>query len=222
MPINNFSLSDLTRRIIINLPVKFNAEEGTNVYKFFEAIADGFQLTSTQVDELSMQTNLVTATGVYVDSYISGLANMGRYASGIVYVDGDESDANYKQRYKHVIYKHNSTKPGIQQIFIDFFGNTPKDMYTGKRDGAFANIESFFNSGNQALWGSNTSLSYTGYIELYREPEAWYLDQLLVALRKAVGFGIDLFIIYPQNDDYYAAELTVDFTEGVLGLMETY
>jgi hypothetical protein len=221
MPINNFSLYDLTRRIIINLPSKFDAEEGTNVYKFFEAIANGFQLTSNKIDELAMQTNLVTATGVYVDDYINGLAAMGRYTSGIVYPDSNEADQQYKDRYKSTIYKHNSTKTGLQQIFIDFFESTPRYMYTGARNGAFGDAGYFYDSGNLALWGADTYKPYTGYIELYRKPNEWVIEQLLVSLRKAQGFGIDLFIVFPDESDEIE-ELTLDFTEGELELMETY
>lgn len=221
MPINNFSLSDITRRIIINLPVKFNAEDGTNVYKFFEAIANGFQITSDKIDELAMQTNLVTATGVYVDNYINGLADMGRYASGVVYLDANETDQQYKDRFNNTIYVHNSTKPGLQQIFIDFFESTPRYMYTGTRNGAFADAEYFYDTGIEALWGADSYQPYTGYIELYRKPNDWILDQLLVALRKAQGYGVDLFIVYP-DPALEVEELTIDFTEGSLALVETF
>jgi hypothetical protein len=146
---------------------------------------------------------------------------MGRYASGIVYLDADEADQQFKDRYKSTIYKHNSTKPGLQQIFIDFFESTPKYMYTGTRDGAYADAGYFYDSGVEALWGADSYLPYTGYIELYRKPNDWVLNQLLVALRKASGFGIDLFIIYPP-EELEIAEMTIDFTEGELDLMETY
>lgn len=221
MPSPNFSLSDLTRRIIINLPSKYDSEEGTNVYKFYEALAAGFQIVSDKIYELSFQTNLSTASGAYVDSYIGGIANMGRYASGVVYLDGDETDQQFKDRFKQTVYVYNSTKPGLQQIFIDFFESLPRYMYTGTRNGAFANAEYFYDTGNEAIWGANSFLPYTGYIELYRKPNDWQLDQLLITLRKASGFGIDLFIVYPPESEEIE-ELTIDFDEGSGELIEAF
>lgn len=221
MSISNFSLSDITRRIIINLPIKFNSDEGTNVYKFFEAIAAGFQISSEKIYELSMHTNMVTATGIYVDQYINGLADMGRYASGVVYPDADETDDQYKDRFKNTVYVYNSTKPGLQQIFLDFFESSPRYMYTGKRNGAFANAEYFYDTGIEAVWGAESYQPYTGYIELYRKPNDWVIEQLLVTLRKAQGYGVDLFIVYP-DPALEDTELTIDFTDGTSSLIETF
>jgi hypothetical protein len=161
MPIKNFTLQDITKRIMLSLPSRFTREEQSNVYKFFESIADVFKIDADKIDELILQTNLETASGTYLDQYISGLAGFGRlnasYQSmleteddfNIIAEDGSrlylpdyqegvqEDDDQYRDRFQSVIYEYNSTKRALEQIVVDFAYEYPIDMYAGVQRGAY-------------------------------------------------------------------------------------
>jgi len=161
MPIKNFTLQDITKRIMLSLPSRFTRDEQSNVYKLFESIADVFKIDTDKIDELILQTNLETASGAYLDQYISGLAGFGRLNSSfqamleteddfdIIAEDGSrlylpdyqegvpEDDDQYRDRFQSVIYEYNSTKSGLQQIVIDFAFEDPLDMYAGVQRGSY-------------------------------------------------------------------------------------
>lgn len=209
MPSPNFSLSQITDRIMLTLPAKFSRETTSNVYKFFQALGDAFILNSLQVDELFKQTSLTAASGDYVDDYIGGLSGLGRYPSGTVYLDNDETDANYKLRYKRTIFRYNTTKNGLKQIVIDMVGNEPEDMYTGNKRGAYANGRYYYNSGSMAVWGSGTNNPFVGYIEFSRKPNYWIINELRKTINLCRGYGIKIYLKYPQDDD-----LDIVFVDG--------
>ncbi len=217
MSILNYTLSEITNRIILNLPVRFIKDESSNVYKLFQAIADGFMISTTQIDELFRQTSLTTATGSYTDEYISSLSAIGRYKEGVVYPNNDETDEDYKQRYKNTIYVYNSTKLGLKQIVIDMLGNEPFDMYTGSKKGAFANGRYYYNSGFGAVYGDGEDNPFVGYIEFLRRPAPIYLEELRKTINKCRGYGITIYLKYPSTDD-----LTISFDEGTLSRAEIF
>jgi len=201
MSILDYSLSQITSRILLNLPSRFDKTATSNVYYFFEAIANAFQLNTLQIDELFRQTSLTSASGEYVDDYINQLTKIGRYPSGVVYLDTDETDANYIERYKNTVYVYNSTRSGLSQIVIDMNGNAPLNMYTGNKRGAYANARYYFNEGTRSVWGNGANDPFKGYIEFSRRPNSWVLDEMRKLVNKCRGFGIQIFLKYPDGDD---------------------
>lgn len=201
MAINSFTLANITDRILLTLPSKFTKESTSNVYKFFEAIGNAFLITTEQIDELFRQTNLDTATGAYVDDYVGQLAKLGRFRTGTVYLDADETDTALKTKYKRTISVYNSTKEGLSQIVIDFNGTRPMNMYIGKKRGAYANARYYFNSGSLATYGSAVNNPFVGYIEFSRRPNSWILAEMRKTLNKCRGYGIKIYLKYPDDDD---------------------
>lgn len=227
MGVKNYSLADITQRIMISLPSRFSREEQTNVYKFFESIADAFKINADKIDEVITQTNLQSASGDYLDQYIGGLAGFGRlnlrYQGSLgtqdefeivtesgdnlylpeVYTNEEETDQEYRDRYTDVIYTYDSTKAGILQIIIDFAYTEPERMYSGSIRGAYtsgtsAHAKHFFSDQANSLYGNGASAAYVGYIELTQKPPVEVLDLLCDHIERAKGYGIKIFIKYPQ------------------------
>lgn len=228
MAVKNFTLQDITKRIMLSLPSRFTREEQSNVYKFFESIADVFQINTNKIDELITQTNLETASGAYLDQYISGLAGFGRLNStyqamleteddfDIIDEDGSrlylpdyqegvtEDDDQYRDRYQDVLYNYNSTKQGLRRIVIDFAYEDPSDMYTGAKRGAYYSIETlhaknYFNDPSTGRYGAGGDVAFIGYIELTRRPQEELIDILCKHLTDAKAWGIKLYLKYPTN-----------------------
>lgn len=216
MAINNFSLADLTERIMLVLPARFSRETSAYVYKFFEAICNGYILNTTSADELFRQTSLAGATGEYVDMYVNQISGLGRYREGNVYTDDDETDAQLISRYKNTIYTYNSTRDGLSQVVIDFIGNPPYQMYTANKRGAYAAGRYYFNNGHQSTYGNEDSTPFTGYIEFSREPNEWLKEELRITLNKCRGYGINIYLKWPTTDD-----LDIDLDEGSYERTET-
>ena len=211
---------------MISLPSRFTREEETNVYKFFETIAESFSIDTDKIDELITQTNLNTASGEYLDRYISGLAGFGRlnmrYQDGlstedefeIIAEDGDnlylptlssgeiETDQEYRDRYTDVLYTYNCSKSGIRQIIIDFAYMYPSDMYAGSRRGSYISTKDihakqFFSDPSKSIYGNGATTAFIGYIELLQRPQSEIIEILCSHIERAKGYGIKLYIKYP-------------------------
>jgi len=228
MTVKNFTLQDITKRIMLSLPSRFTRDEQSNVYKFFESIADVFKIDTDKIDELITQTNLETASGAYLDQYISGLAGFGRLNSNyqamleteddfdIIAEDGTrlylpdyqegvpEDDIQYRERFNSVIYDYNSTRVGLRQIVVDFTYEYPVDMYAGSKRGAYYSIETihaknYFNDPSTGRYGAGGDVAFIGYIELTRRPNQELIDVLCSHLTAAKALGIKLYLKYPTE-----------------------
>lgn len=223
-----FTLEDITERIMLTLPVRFTREQSSNIYKFFESLADSFQIDADKIDELIAQTNLSSASGEYLDQYIQGLIGIGRLKNSVQDVlateedieisneDDDlflmpwlglnrkESDPAYKDRGDYILYKYNPTGTGLRQIVIDFSFQEPVNMYTGSRRGAFYSSETshskyFFNDPVQSYYGAYDIQAFTGFIELKKRPDDELIEQLCNHIQNAKAFGIQIYIKYPLS-----------------------
>jgi len=243
MTVKNFTLQDITKRIMLSLPSRFIRDEQSNVYKFFESIADVFKIDTDKIDELILQTNLETASGAYLDQYISGLAGFGRLNSNyqamleteddfdIIAEDGSrlylpdyqtgiqEDDIQYRERFQSVIYDYNSTRVGLRQIVVDFAYEYPTDMYAGSKRGAYYSIETihaknFFNDPSTGRYGAGGDVAFIGYIELTRKPSDDVLEILCNHLTAVKAWGIKLYLKYPAN------VIEIDIVESVIATAE--
>jgi hypothetical protein len=239
MAVKNFTLQDITKRIMLSLPSRFTREEQSNVYKFFESIADVFQINTNKIDELITQTNLETASGAYLDQYISGLAGFGRlnstyqamletednfdviaedtsliylpdYQEGVI-----EDDGQYRDRYQSTLYRYNSTRSGLTQIIVDFAFEYPIEMYAGTKRGAYysnqeLHAKSFFNDSITGKYGAGSDTAFIGYIELSRKPNQELIEILCGQLAAAKAWGIKLYLKYPLES------LEFNFAERVI------
>lgn len=223
-----FTLEDITERIMLTLPVRFSREQSSNVYKFFESLADSFQIDADKIDELIAQTNLSSASGEYLDQYIQGLIGIGRLKNSVQDVlateedveisteedefflmpwlglNRKESDPAYKDRGDYILYKYNPTSAGLRQIVIDFSFQEPINMYTGSRRGAFYSNEIshskyFFNDPAQSYYGAYDMQAFTGFIELKKRPDDELIEQLCNHIQNAKAFGIQIYIKYPLS-----------------------
>lgn len=221
-----FTLADITKRMLLALPVRFTKEESSNVYKFFESMADSFKIDADKIDELIAQTNLLSASGDYLDDYIQGLAGFGRLKSSVqdvldtenfidITTEDDilvltpghqenvrESDAAYRDRFLNIIYNYNSTKNGIKNIVIDFVFQEPISMQAGVKRGAFysspeSHSKYFYNDPLYSFYGSFDAAAFTGYIELSERPDEELLEQLCIHVQNAKAYGIEIVIKYP-------------------------
>lgn len=227
MGVKNYTLSDITKRIMLSLPSRFSREEHLNVYKLFESIGDVFKINADKIDEVITQTNLDSASGDYLDSYINGLAGFGRLnmryqgALGtedefeLITESGDnlyvpdismteeETDQEYRDRYSKSIYVYNSTKSGLNQLIIDFAYIYPKRLYSGALRGAYASDPSshakyFFADETRSTFGDGGNTAFVGYIELTERPPADLVELLCDQIEKAKGYGIQVYVKYPQ------------------------
>lgn len=239
-----FTLEDITERIMLTLPVRFTREQSSNVYKFFESLADSFQIDGDKIDELIAQTNLSSASGEYLDQYIQGLIGVGRLKNSVQDVLGTEedieisnevdelflmpgfglnrkeSDPAYKSRGQYILYDYNSTKQGLKQIVIDFAFKEPTNMYTGSRRGAFysneiSHAKYFFNDPVQSYYGTYDLQAFTGFIELKERPDEELLEQLCNHIANAKAYGIQIYIKYPLKEYAYNFVEQVDTTDSL-------
>jgi hypothetical protein len=191
---NNFTNSDIVQRIYLTLPSRFDKTDQTDLYHMFYGIADALRFNSEYIDELYAQTNLVSATGAYVDDYIGGLTKIGRKE--------DEADEDYKARYWNQTFKYNCTKAGLSAISIDLMGKEPYQMYTDKVNGAFWDSEYYYDDEPfYSIYGSEDDEPFTGYIEFGREPDAERLNDLCDVIEKCRASGVTIYIVYPSYND---------------------
>lgn len=190
MSFNNFLPEDIVERIQLFLPSKFTRDSSSEIYKLLLGLSEILKISSDEVDELFRQTNLYSATGAYVDDFITGQSKIGRKE--------DEEDETYKTRYKRYVYVYNSTKNGIKQIVIDITGSEPVAMFNGQRRGAYLNDRQYFNDTNlRSTYGDISPQPFTGYIQFAEKPSDEHIDELCKVITKAKASGIKLYLYYP-------------------------
>jgi hypothetical protein len=200
MPLNGFSLSDIVTRVMLVLPSRFSREDGTDVVNFFTGIAAALKINSEQVDELFRQTNLVSASGEYVDEYIVDLIDYGRKE--------DESDEDYKTRYKRIAFRYNSTRQGLAYVSLDLLGTEPYGMYNGTARGAYFNSGYFLDDDFfLSTYGDEGEEMFVGYIEFGRKPNEDVFDELCKTIAAAKAAGIRVYLKYPLGNDLVASLL---------------
>jgi hypothetical protein len=221
-----YTLADITERITLALPVRFTKEQSSNVYKFFESLSDSFKIDTDKIDELIAQTNLSSASGDYLDQYISGLIGVGRLKDSVQDVlateeaieisdeeddlflmpgyqaGAKESDPAYKDRYNSILYRYNSTMEGIKQIVVDFLFEEPEEIYAGSKRGVFYSSETahskfFFNDVGRSYYGSANTEAFVGFIQLKERPDEALIEQLCIHIENAKAYGIKVCIKYP-------------------------
>lgn len=150
-----------------------------------------FYLNMSYIDELWRQTNLGSASGEFVDKYISGLMNYGRKG---------RSDEEYKDIYDRILYTHNSTSGGIAESFKTVTGNYPLLMYEASRRGAYYD-SNFYWDDDFALtvYGSDSASAFVGIIELSRKPDDNLIDELCTLLDKAKAAGVLIYLKWPAD-----------------------
>jgi hypothetical protein len=194
MGIKNFQISDIVDRIYMTLPTKFTRDASSNLYAFLSGLSSALQLNDSQIDELYRQTNLITASGEYLDDYVVGLSNIGRKYG--------ESDDDYRNRYLSYTYKYGNSKQGIQNVVVDIVGNSPMAMYVGRKRGAYFNGRKYLNSNNATcIAGASSSQAYTGYIQFSRKPNKYVLQELIETIEAAKAFGVQIYLVYPATNN---------------------
>jgi hypothetical protein len=198
---NSYSLADITTRIMLVLPSKFTREVTSNVYDLFYGISSALKLDSDLIDELFKQTNLTSASGEYVDQYISELTELGRKA--------DETDADYKTRYYKNVFEYNCTKNSIQAIVVDLTGSEPYAMYNVAKRGAFLsgpnqNARHYYDDPSfLSTYGDPDPTICTAYIQFSSRPGGAAGNQTLIDLCKTIngvrGAGIKIYLYYPND-----------------------
>lgn len=198
MPANNYDISKIVERIMLVLPSKFNKESTTNLYAFWSGIAEALQLNTNLVDELFRQTNLVTASGEYVDEYISDLAAVGRKSG--------ESDEAYKTRYLNNTFVYNCTKKGIERVVYDLTGENPYLMYGVSKRGAFTDSKYYYDDPTfRATYASDGVTTFTGYIRFLEKPfkgdpqQSEKFDELCKTINAVRASGVKIYIVYPEE-----------------------
>lgn len=194
MPINNFSVADIVDRIFLVLPDKFVKDENSNIYSFFDGVAEALNLTTNQLDELYRQTNLVSSSGSYVDDYITDLTNIGRKFG--------ETDANYKQRYYNNVFKYNCTRNGIKAIVIDLTGSEPFAMYESGKRGAYTDARQYYNDDSFiSTYGNDSPDAFVAYIQFSTKPfasDAAKFNELCKTISSCAASGVRVYLYYPQ------------------------
>lgn len=131
MAINSYALSDLVTRIQLTLPSKFDTTDtNTDIYAFWQGICSMLKLDTDLLDELFRQTNLTSASGLYVDQYITSLTKLSRLT--LYTISSGSVVGNTTLGVSGTVYNP-STAPiyGIspgQQIYLA--GNGIMDSYT--------------------------------------------------------------------------------------------
>lgn len=195
MPINNYDISKIVDRIMLVMPSKFDRGTHTNLYAFWSGIAEALHINTKMVDELFRQTNLASASGEYVDVYISDLAGLGRKSG--------ESDEAYKTRYLNNIFVYNCTTKGIRQIVIDYTGESPYLMYNTSKRGAFTDSRYYYNDPTfRATYASDNLNSFKGYIRFLEKPfknDPEKFDELCKTINAVKASGVKIYIVYPEE-----------------------
>jgi hypothetical protein len=191
MSFNNFTPEDIVERIQLVLPSRFTRSVSSELYKFLLGLAGVLKISSDEVDEVFRQTNLYSASGTYVDDYITGLSKLGRKTG--------ESDDNYKTRYYNRVYVYNCSKTGLEQIVIDITGQPPQGMYSSAKRGVFANARYYYNDTDfRSTYGVNSTAAFTGYIQFKTKPPTAYLDELCKTINEAKAAGVTIYLFYPN------------------------
>ena len=205
MPTNNFNTQDIIERLYLVMPSKFTREDTSNLYAFFSGVSEVLKINTDLHDDLVNQTNLYTASGSYVDTYIEDLSGLGR--------EEGESDEDYKQRYWNYTFKYNCSKAGIEQIVVDFMGKKPLSMYAVQKRGAYRNGRYYYNNGFASTYGSSTWDPYIAYIQFGRKPNKFILNDVCKAVEFAKASGVKIYLRYPQDNEL-EINTVAEFEEG--------
>jgi hypothetical protein len=121
-----------------------------------------------------------------------------------------ESDDDYRRRVTALLYEYGPDQNSLRQIVLDFTYREPSDMYVKGPRGAFcrqgsnASKRNFYTEGidqstgrPHSFYGAGSVPPYTAFIELYKKPDAYTLEQLCLHLDKSKAFGIKLYLKYP-------------------------
>ena len=191
---NNFTAADLVERIYLTLPTRFTRDDTSNVYAVLYGLATAFKFNSDYIDEFFAQTNLDSSSGAYVDDHINGLIRLGRLEN--------ETDADYKTRYRNITFSYGCSKSGMETISIEIVGVSPYAMYAGLKRGAFWNGRYYYNDDIQrSIYGSGNGEPFTGYIVFSRKPNATIFEELCRTFASCKAAGITIYLKYPIEND---------------------
>lgn len=215
MALLNLSLSDIISRIYVVLPTKFSRETTTELYAMIYGIGNVLKINSDQVDQLIAQTNLTTASGTYVDDYISDLSQIGRRRS---LIDGSsETDANYKQRFFKNVYEYNSTHDGLQSVVFDLMGTNPYNMYVSTRRGLYLNARGYCNDAPfTSIYGDSNPSPYIAYIEFARKPNEYIVEDICKTVAACKASGIRIYLKYPVGNPLEVTDFSGTYEETIL------
>ena len=192
--ISSFSVSDILNRIYLVLPSKFSRETGTELYALLYGLGEALKINTDQIDELVIDTNLATATGAYLDAYITDLIDLGRKEG--------ESDDDYRNRFYYNTFVYNCSKDGIKAISINVVGNEPYGMFTDSRRGAYLDSRYYYDDDMyMSEYGDSDSSAFIAYIEFGRKPRAEIFDELCKTIAATKAAGIKIYLKYPVDND---------------------
>lgn len=188
MPSLNLSLEEIVERIVLTLPSKFIVGTDSTLYKFLKGIGQLFLIPSNQIDDLFDRTSL-TATGQYLDDYISDLINIGRKEN--------ETDEDYVDRYYSYIFKYNCTKDGMKEIVYDVVGYYPSAL-VDKQRGMFWNAKFYWND-SESIWAKTIGTPFVGYIILNQTPTDEQINELCKLIDENKAAGVQIFLKIPSS-----------------------
>jgi hypothetical protein len=198
--IKNYSIQDIVDRIAIHMPSAYTRDDASQLIGILKSIAEVLKINTDLMDEMERQTMLVSATGEYVDEYITDLSKIGRK-------NNTELDEDYKTRYKNCTYKYNCTKQGLKLVVIDLVGNSPYNMYNGNKKGVYYNSKSYYDDAPfKSTYGAGSNTTYVGYIEFSRKPNIYVIDDLCKIINDTMAKGVKIYLKYPPGNS-----LTPDF-----------
>ena len=183
----NLSIEDIVERIVITLPSKFTRDTESILYKFLKGVAQIFQISSNQLDDLFERTSLA-ATDTYLDKYINDLTNIGR--------KNDEEDEDYVERYYKYVFTYNTTKSGIKQIVFDVLGYYPTAL-VDKQRAMFWNAKFYWND-EDSIWGKESGEPFVGYVVLNQTPTNEQIDELCKIINDNKAAGVQIFLKIPS------------------------
>jgi hypothetical protein len=193
MPRFNWDGDTIADRISLTLPARVAKKQASKVWKLLRSMAEIFKVNVDGIDELFLQTNLVTASGDFLDDYIYDLTKIKR--------ELNESDDDYRDRFYRNVWVYNNTKNGMREITFDVMGHYPVALVDKSRGGFYDSLYYYNDLEGGSHYNGGTE-PYVGYIILESRPSSAQLDELCTLINKYKALGVKIYIKYKKYDVY--------------------
>jgi len=181
---------------------------GSVLKNFLTVIAYAFNINTQQLNEMFTNTFIMEAEGEQLTKLIMELTGIKR--------KNNESDVNYRERYKKYVYQYNITETQVKEIVNDITGIYPEKIVEGNNRGFYwgtpnnENIADnpidrryYYNDPNPdftPLWGSNGDKAWIAYIYLKEIPNNDQLNELMDVIERVRMRGTIIYLVLPSVD----------------------
>lgn len=181
-------------------------KNGSVLKNFLTVIAYAFNINTQQLNEMFTNTFIMEAEGDKLTELIMQLTKIKR--------KNNETDADYRERYKKYVYQYNITDTQVKEIVNDITGIYPEKIVEGNNRGFYWGVPNnenitdtpidrryYYNDTNPdytPLWGSNGDKAWTAYIYLKEIPPTDQLNELMDVIERVRMRGTIIYLVLPS------------------------